>query len=367
MSVALRGNLEDFGVGEVFQLIAQQRKTGVLEISNAAGRIQLRFDAGNVVAAAPVGEQPEAALGEMLVRRAILAPEALESVLAECATTLARLGIRLVELGLVAKEELDDTEDFLTRETIFDLLRQSQGSFHFSAQPVPHDRDAAKLLGAEQILMDGLRMVDEWRTVARGLPPEDTVLRRNRNFDVYVAAASGEARRRLVTAERIYLLVDGRLTLRRLIDLSHLGTFEASRIVADLIGAGVIQAVKRKEPRPKAARLEGKLPRSGAVAGVVVLAAMAALALVLHLRTPGPDPGVRPGGTALASAREAFETRRLRNALDAWRAAHGDWPERLGQLSEAGWLEPDALTSTTGAPYYYRRSAEGVVLLAPER
>ena len=35
----------------------------------------------------------------------------------------------------------------------------------------------------------------------------------------------------------MYLLVDGRLTLRRVIDLSHLGTFEVSRIVAELIGA----------------------------------------------------------------------------------------------------------------------------------
>jgi hypothetical protein len=195
MSVALRGNLEDFGVGEVFQLIGQQRKTGVLEISNDAGRIQLRFDAGSVVSAAPLSEQPDAALGEMLVRRGALPPAALESALAECATTLERLGQRLVEHGLVSKQELDATEEFLTRETIFDLLRQSQGSFHFTAQPVPHDHDPATLLGAEQILMDGLRMVDEWRTLARGLPSEEAVLRRKRNFEVYATAATGEARR----------------------------------------------------------------------------------------------------------------------------------------------------------------------------
>ena len=31
MAVALRGNLQDFGIAEVFQLIGQQRKTGTLE------------------------------------------------------------------------------------------------------------------------------------------------------------------------------------------------------------------------------------------------------------------------------------------------------------------------------------------------
>ena len=54
MSVALRGNLRDFGIADVFQLIGQQRKTVVLEFTSDAGvRVQLRFDCGNVVSAAP--------------------------------------------------------------------------------------------------------------------------------------------------------------------------------------------------------------------------------------------------------------------------------------------------------------------------
>jgi hypothetical protein len=367
VSVALRGNLEDFGIGEVFQLIGQQRKTGVLEISNASGRIQLRFDAGAVVSAAPVGEQPDASLGDMLVRRGVLPPEARESALVECAASLERLGTRLVEQGLVSSEELEATEEFLTSETIFDLLRQNAGSFHFTAQPVPHDRDPAKLLNAEQILMDGLRMVDEWRTLASVLPSEEAVLRRRRNFDVYAAAATGEARRRLVTAERVYLLVDGRLTLRRVIDLSRLGTFEVSRIVADLIGAGVVEPLKRKEPKQSVARTGSELPRSSVVAGGIVLSAVALVAFVLHLPVRHPSPGLRIEGATLAAARDSFETRRLRNALDAWRAGRGSWPERLDTLAAEGWLDAAALTSATGAPYYYRRSADGVVLLSPER
>ena len=50
MSVALRGNLEDFGIADVFQLVGQQRKTGILEFTGTDGRqVQLRFDRGAVV------------------------------------------------------------------------------------------------------------------------------------------------------------------------------------------------------------------------------------------------------------------------------------------------------------------------------
>ena len=44
---ALRGNLRDFGIAEVFQLIGQQRKTGILEIDHGGDRVQLLFDGGN--------------------------------------------------------------------------------------------------------------------------------------------------------------------------------------------------------------------------------------------------------------------------------------------------------------------------------
>jgi len=51
VTVALHGNLQDFGIGEVFQLIGQQRKTGVLEVRGEQGEVELRFDSGGVVAA----------------------------------------------------------------------------------------------------------------------------------------------------------------------------------------------------------------------------------------------------------------------------------------------------------------------------
>ena len=49
MSVALHGNLRDFGIGEVFQLIGQQQKTGVLEVSDGELRMRVAFDGGAVV------------------------------------------------------------------------------------------------------------------------------------------------------------------------------------------------------------------------------------------------------------------------------------------------------------------------------
>ena len=80
MAVALNGNLRDFGIGEVFQLIGQQRKTGVLEVNEEGTRIAISFDEGAVVSGERVGAYPEAGLGEMLVRTGSLTPERLVKV-----------------------------------------------------------------------------------------------------------------------------------------------------------------------------------------------------------------------------------------------------------------------------------------------
>ena len=66
MSVALRGNLQDFGIAEVFQLIGQQRKTGLLDVSHGDQTVRLAFDAGRVVWGRPVEGGEDVVLGERL-------------------------------------------------------------------------------------------------------------------------------------------------------------------------------------------------------------------------------------------------------------------------------------------------------------
>ena len=85
MSVALRGNLEDFGIADVFQLVGQQRKTGILEFTGTDGRrVQLRFDRGAVVSAAPADSRAHGSLGEMFVRCGFLTRDQVDALHAEC-------------------------------------------------------------------------------------------------------------------------------------------------------------------------------------------------------------------------------------------------------------------------------------------
>ncbi len=370
MSVALHGNLRDFGISEVFQLIGQQRKTGALEIAGPDERVELQFETGAIVGAAPVGAQPDAALGDLLVRTGFLTRERLGELEREREHSLQPLRRLLVGSGDLSAEQVEELEELLTRETLFQVLRWREGSFHFSARAVAHDRDPARLLGAEQVLMDGLRMLDEWQTFADRVPSPEVVFQRSGRFDAERHRFE-EGSERLQRAERLYLLVDGRLSARRIIDLSRLGTFEATRLLAELRDLGLVEPlapdqVQRRHRAPKTTRVGS--PLLGFLGTALPLLLLGAVALgprAWVVPAPGPselvfsrDP-VREAGLALGA-------RRLRAAIDAHRWATGRHPDGLLELVERGFVPPSALTGPDGRPYYYAQRGGGYVLLAPE-
>lgn len=374
MSIALRGNLKDFGIAEVFQLIGQQAKTGVLEVSGEQGSVELRFDRGHVVSAAPIGGGEHAALGDMLVRCGVITREKLEELQKECSASVQTLPRVALESGAVSSGDLAAIEDLLTRETIFDLLRWTGGSFHFRAESVSHERERGSLLGAEQILMDGLRMVDEWRTFAEQVPSADMVFQRSGSFDAFRKRMQRESPRKVAAAETLFALVDGRLPVRRVIDLSRLGSFEATRILAELRKAGCLapldpeQLARARRRRLRAPLLAARRAPALIALGLPFLLLGGLLAATALERPAAPaGSGLPLPPEASEEARSAFETRQVRNALEAYRLARGVWPEHLEDLVSEGFLDRAALTPASGRPYYYMRHGEDFLLLPPER
>jgi len=49
--MALSGTLKDFGIADIFQLIGQQQKTGVLHLSERDDEVHVAFKDGNIVRA----------------------------------------------------------------------------------------------------------------------------------------------------------------------------------------------------------------------------------------------------------------------------------------------------------------------------
>jgi hypothetical protein len=373
MAASLRGNLKDFGIADVFQLIGQQRKTGVLEFNGDGQQIRILFDRGAVVSAAPVGSWPEAAFAEMLMRCGMLSRDRVDELRRECGASARTLFRVATARGWLGELELRKIEELLTRETIFSVLRWKAGSFDFTAKEVEHDRSADALLGAEQILMDGLRMVDEWQSFAELVPSEDTVFRRLLSFDQYQERCSGEAPGQLANAERVFELIDGRLPVRRIIDLSMLGTFDSVRALAQLHQSNIVETVEPECLAPSAEVVPAETrrpPRLGRLAAIASLAMLAVVTALIQLQSgagSAPDPFAIQRPASLELARAVHEKHRVRHALETYWFTHGRWPTNLAELTKDGFLSHRELASEEGHPYYFASRGNAVWLLAPDR
>jgi hypothetical protein len=366
VSAGLSGNLSDFGIADVFQLIGQQRKTGTLELRSGTSRAHLMFDRGLVVSAGlATGRTGELdPLADRLIRCGQLTRER-----ADEAAAVARASAQPVARTLVARGWLDGAtvraaQGLVTRDAIFDVLRWQSGTFDFHAQAIDHDRDPAELLGAEQILMDGLRMVDEWQSFAQRVPSEDLGFAR--------ASESGSQGAFPGDAGRVLALIDGRLSARRVIDLARIGTFDGMRILSELRGAGAIRAVAAEDApmvrRGARSAALGLLALRRVAAALVPLAVLAAVAWRASApEPPAPASDARIERATLADLREDYALRAVRNAIEAYRLARGIWPERLEDLSAAGLLAPETLATLGGRAYYSVDREKGPILLAPER
>lgn len=355
--MSLSGVLADFPVADVFQLISQQRKTGVLEIERRGRTLLVFFLEGQVLSARPSETRPDGALAGYLLRSGALAESALSDARKRQEQTLESLAQTLLVMDLVSRADLEQVTKLATNETIFELFLWDEGRFAFRAEAVvPGPCD--KPVGAEMVLLDALRMRDEWVSIQGGLPDLAVVLAPTVEIEAFRAKrAMIEANTGVKGAEleRLFQLANGRVAARRVIDLSRLGTFEGARGLVALIRNGVLRAEQNASSAEFDVPLAGKRPP---LVSWALLAACAVLAFGLLLSVPPAPRGGPLPGNPIAELREEAATERVRAALEVHRWLRGGYPDSLDAL-----VADDALLASVPLDRYsYARSPEGYAL-----
>ncbi|MFI5317357.1 MAG: DUF4388 domain-containing protein [Myxococcota bacterium] len=352
--MSLSGVLADFPVADVFQLIAQQRKTGALEVERKGRILLVFFLEGKVLSARPSETRPDGSLAGYLLRAGALSEATLGQARKHQEQSLEPLVPTLLQLDLVSRADLEQVTRLATDETVFELFLWDEGRFAFRAEDVvagPCD----KPVPAEMVLLDALRMRDEWVTIQGWLPDLSVVVAPSVDAEGFRAKrASIESGSGLSGAdlERLFTLANGRLAARRVIDLSRLGTFQGARGLVALIRNGALRPEQRAdEPEQRVEHSRDRPP----IAALALLAVSAVLAGALFLAKPPARPGRPLPGDPVAELREGAATERLQAALEAHRWARGEYPESLAALRDSGAL----LAAVPVDRYSYARSPDG--------
>jgi hypothetical protein len=383
--MALEGTIRDFGLPDIFQLIGLQRKTGILTLKHDKDEVTVAFENGMVVAADSSTKRLEDRLGNVLVKQGKLTKERLEEALSTQKATLQRLGHVLVTQNAITQKDLKDAIQVQVSQLVFKVFRWRDGEYHFApTDSVDYDRENFNPMSADFILMEGIRMVDEWPIIEKKIPSMDIVFRpavEPGQIEVSSAAPDeAEAKRTAASAsnkirltrdeERVFRKVDGTRTVQAIVDSSGLSEFDTCRILFDLLNRNLISTAGRGAQVTEA-RGSTRQAVVSSTPGYVVAAAAVALALVgisARIGTPFAIAGMPPylqSTYALAEDRvSASRLERLDRGVLAFHLAEGAPPSTLDEAVKRGLVDRSYLKDPWARPYHYALTSNGYLLSA---
>ncbi|MEW6214593.1 MAG: DUF4388 domain-containing protein [Nitrospirota bacterium] len=334
--MVLEGSLKDFGLADILQLIYFQRKTGMLTLEGRWDKVGLLFIEGNVVGAESKRQIEANQLGRVLVKKGLMKEEDLRSALGEQRSSGRKLGNILFKKGLVEKDQLQEILTGQITETVVQIFSWKEGTYEFTPRAIPVDKDLPISIDTEYLLMEGLRIVDEWSLI-EGKLALDTIFTKKAEGIIDLTEEEKE----------ILSLVDGENDVSTIIDISAKDDFLVSKTLVYLMEKGIIEP-REVAPVVEAPPLEIKKTKPS-YHFLPLLAVAASFLLSLLPVFLNKDNIFKK-----FSASETVED--LRFIIEAYRFEHGSYPETFDLISKR--LDP------WGRPYIYRYSDNTFIILS---
>lgn len=228
-AVVLAGLLGEIGVADLISFLNMFRKSGILHFALDGGSKEIYFQNGEIVFAASTF--PEEDLGEVLFTLGKVDRETLQKA-RQFATGRTTVGKLLVERGVVASKDLWQATRHQVETIVYHLFTFHQGGFSFLAKALEKEEILRLSMGTQNLIMEGLRRVDE-----RAL-----YMRRIRSLDAVVRLADPAAQGKTPAEERLLALVGaGARDVRELLRKSGAGEFDALRLLYQLVERGAVR------------------------------------------------------------------------------------------------------------------------------
>lgn len=334
--MGLEGSIEEFGLADILQLLYFQKKTGVLTVESRLGRVKIYFHNGDIVGAESKHRLEEKRLGRILVKKGLLTEEDLKQVLSKQRSSGEKFGNVLIKATGITKEQVKDVIVNQLTETIVQLFNWKKGSYEFKPHKVVLDRDLEITVDTQHLLMDGLRIVDEW-SVIEGRVTLDAVFRKKEAKGVDLTAEESE----------IMNHIDGETDVSSIVEISGEEDRDVSRILVSLLDKGVIQAVEEK-----AYVAESASTRKERSFNIPVLAIITNLLIILSfIVSVGPLLLAKVDARILWAERDL---RKVRLAVEREKFETGAYPRSLGPAKDP-W----------GRAFVYRLTPAGYELKSP--
>ncbi len=251
--MALRGNLRDFTITQLLNLVNLAGKTGTLIVDGPSDQAQIAFREGKL-AFAKIGQEDNR-LATILHRANKLNVNQYRALVERAGEMNDKeLGLLLINAGYVTQDDiLVNLQQYFT-EIIRRLYTWVEGIFRFESDILPPEDRINVRLDLENLIIEGSRQLREWEQLQDEIPSLEMALKfterplKNVNLSV--------------EEWRVVSYINPKNTMQQIASANKMNDLEIRRIVYGLLQAGLVDIVRPEgvkiAPSPKMFPTENK-------------------------------------------------------------------------------------------------------------
>ncbi|MBV9493143.1 MAG: DUF4388 domain-containing protein [Acidobacteria bacterium] len=256
--LSIQGNLADTTVPDLFRSVIRGSETAIVSLESADRSDVIYFHEGKIIFASST--DPDTGLAEVLLRSGELSIEQYDTAMDRVVVS-RRMGALLCELGYLQPDELLPATERQASAIILHALAYRVGNYTIEFTSELPDGIISLPLSTERLILDGVRAIDYWSLIMRGIMRVSRLLEAASGADMrsYHLELSDEE------AHVLSLLADGPQSVQTLCSRSYLSNFSTCRTIWGLLAINLIQDAEGAEVEEKRAALESEYEMEGAV------------------------------------------------------------------------------------------------------
>jgi hypothetical protein len=260
--MALEGNIAEFSLPEIMQLLSSQRKTGVLSLEQERETAALDFEEGQITGGYHSRRGVQEDLSGYLFKTGLVGEAELARAEEKQARRRVPLEEVLIEDGLMSEEDFAEVIRFKIQEIMDEVFTWVDGHYTFDVKARLYTKSRYPVrLSTDGFLMEGMRRMDEWLRIRKVFPDLGVMLVRD------APPPAGE-----VTPQQekfLEFLGARHLSLEQLAEASGLGKFMTCQVAVELLETGSIRCQESRDGTGAPPAAAGARSQTGAVALMV--------------------------------------------------------------------------------------------------